>query len=74
MTRPFTISLLFIIASLPAFACQIKVKFTDWKDVADMQKRLTLQTQDGKEIELKGTEGEFSFERLYCAIDAHTAV
>lgn len=28
-----------------------------------MQKRLTLQTQDGKEIELKGTEGEFSFER-----------
>jgi len=63
MTRPFTISLLFIIASLSAFACQIKVKFTDWKDVADMQKRLTLQTQDGNEIELKGTEGEFSFER-----------
>ncbi|MFM7105120.1 MAG: TonB-dependent receptor [Flavobacteriales bacterium] len=63
MSRIFTIILLSILACAPVYACTIKIKFIDWDEIADMQKRLSLQVNDGNEIELKGIEGEFSFDR-----------
>jgi iron complex outermembrane receptor protein len=63
MNKLLPVAILFILASIPAFACTIKIKFTDWNEIADMQKRLTLQSADSEELELTGVKGEFSFER-----------
>lgn len=63
MIRTVTIVGLFVLISPLAFACNIKITFTDWNGIADMQKRLTLQSPDGDELELTCIQGEFSFPR-----------
>ena len=63
MTRIFPFIFLAFTSSFHVYACTLRIKFTDWNEIADMQKRLSLQSRDSEEINLKGNEGEFAFER-----------
>ena len=63
MTKIFPFIFLAFTSSFHVYACTLRIKFTDWNEIADMQKRLSLQSRDSEEINLKGNEGEFAFER-----------